>query len=116
VYRGSDKKDVAVDVINFLTNDLAAGKILGTERGLPVNLDVRTAVESSVTDKSMKTSIDVENTLGKSFGPSPQVPLKGHSTVRSELIKAAESVQAGKATSAQAAEAFITASKAAISK
>jgi multiple sugar transport system substrate-binding protein len=116
VYRGSDKKDVAVDVINFLTNDLEAGKVLGTERGLPVNLDVRSAVESSVTDKSMKTSIDVENTLGKTFGPSPQVPLKGHSTVRSELIKAAESVQTGKATSAQAAEAFITASKAAISK
>jgi multiple sugar transport system substrate-binding protein len=116
VYRGSDKKDVAVDVINFLANDPEAGKILGTDRGLPSNLDVRKAVEASVTDKAMKTSIDVENTLGKSFGPSPQVPLKGHSTLRSELIKAAESVQSNKASSAQAAETFIAAVKTAISK
>jgi multiple sugar transport system substrate-binding protein len=116
VYRGSDKKDVAVDVINFLANDPGAGQVLGTDRGLPSNLDVRTQVEGSVTDKAMKSSIDVENTLGKSFGPSPQVPLKGHSTLRSELIKAAESVQAGKAGSAQAADAFIAAVKTAISK
>ncbi|MEU7867658.1 extracellular solute-binding protein [Dactylosporangium sp. NPDC049140] len=116
VYRGSSKKDVAVDVINFLANDPEAGKVLGTDRGLPSNLDVRTTVEGAVTDKAMKTSIDVENQLGKTFGPSPQVPLKGHSTLRSELIKAAESVQAGKASSAQAAEAFITAVKTAISK
>ena len=116
VSRGSDRKDVAVDVINFLVNDPEAGKILGTDRGLPSNLDVRKAVEASVTDKAMKTSIDVENTLGKSFGPSPQVPLKGHSTLRSELIKAAESVQTNKASSAQAAETFIAAVKTAISK
>jgi multiple sugar transport system substrate-binding protein len=69
-----------------------------------------------VTDASMKTSIEVENTLGKTFGPAPQVPLKGHSTLRSELIKAAESVQTGRATPAQAAEAFIAAAKTAISK
>ncbi|GAA2336846.1 ABC transporter substrate-binding protein [Dactylosporangium salmoneum] len=116
VYRGSDKKDVAVDVINFLANDPEAGKVLGTDRGLPSNLDVRATVEGAVTDKAMKTSIDVENELGKTFGPSPQVPLKGHSTLRSELTKAAESVQAGKASSAQAAEAFIAAVKTAISK
>ena len=39
--RGSTNKDVAVDVINFLVNDPEAGKILGTDRGLPSNLDVR---------------------------------------------------------------------------
>ena len=36
------------------------------------------------------------------------VPPKGHSTVRSELIKAAEEVQYGRATPAQAAEAFVS--------
>ena len=107
---------MAVDVINFLAIEPEVGKVLGTDRGLPPNLDIRASVQSSVTDAAMKTSIEVENTLGKSFGPSPQVPLKGHSTLRSELIKAAESVQAGKATPAQAAEAFVTAAKSAISK
>ena len=44
VFRGSQAQDVAVDVINFLVNDPEAGKISGTDRGLPSNLDVRKAV------------------------------------------------------------------------
>jgi multiple sugar transport system substrate-binding protein len=116
VFKGCAHKDEAVDVINFLVNDTEAGKILGTERGLPSNLDVRAAVESSVTDANMKTSIAFENTISAQFGQSPAVPPKGHSTVKSELKKAAESVQFGKATPAQAADAFFAASTAALSK
>jgi pectin-derived oligosaccharide transport system substrate-binding protein len=116
VYRGSAKKDVAVDVVNFLSNDPEVGKILGTDRGLPSNLDIRKSVQDTVTDPAMKLSIQVETELGKMFGPSPQVPLRGHSTLRSELTKAAESVQTGRATSAQAAETFVAAVKSAIAK
>jgi multiple sugar transport system substrate-binding protein len=116
VFRNAKNKDVAVDVINFLANDVEAGKVLGTDRGLPSNLDVRKAVNDTVTDAAMKLSIQVESDLGKTFGPSPQVPLKGHSTVRSELIKAAESVQYNRATPQQAADAFVTVCKTAISK
>jgi multiple sugar transport system substrate-binding protein len=115
VYRGSKSKDVAVDVINFLTNDPAAGAILGTERGLPSNLDIRASVASTTTDQAMKQSISVENDLGKLFGQPPAVPLKGHSKVRTELVKAAENCQFGRATPAASAAAFVTACKAAIS-
>ncbi|ROT28091.1 ABC transporter substrate-binding protein [Micromonospora sp. HM5-17] len=114
VFRGSKHADVAVDVINFLANDPEAGKILGTDRGLPSNLEIRKAVEETVTDPAMKLSIQVENELGAKFGPSPQVPLKGHSKVRSELVKFAEEVQYGRQTPAQAAAAFVEACKAAI--
>jgi len=114
VFRGSEHKDVAVDVINFLANDPEAGKILGTDRGLPSNLDIRKAVSETVTDPNMKLSIQVETELGSTFGPSPQVPLKGHSKVRSELVKAAEEVQYGRQTPAQAAAAYLAACKAAI--
>ncbi|GIJ46539.1 sugar ABC transporter substrate-binding protein [Virgisporangium aliadipatigenens] len=114
VFRGSKHKDVAVDVINFLANDPEAGKLLGTERGLPSNLDTRKSVAEAVTDPNMKLSIQVETDLGTKFGKAPQVPPKGHSTVRSELIKAAESAQYGRATPAAAAEAFFNAAKAAI--
>ena len=116
VFKGSKNADVAVDVINFLVNDPEAGKVLGTERGLPSNLDVRTAVAGSVTDANMKTSIAFENELTPKFGPAPPVPPRGHATVRSELRKAAESVQYGKATSVQAADAFWAAATAALSK
>jgi multiple sugar transport system substrate-binding protein len=114
VFRGSKYKDVAVDVINFLANDVEAGKILGTERGLPSNLDVRKVVSDGITDPAMKLSIQVETDLSAKFGDSPQVPLKGHSKVRNELIKAAENAQYGRQTPAQAAAAFLAACKAAI--
>ncbi|MFD0820633.1 ABC transporter substrate-binding protein [Micromonospora zhanjiangensis] len=114
VFRGSKHKDVAVDVINFLANDVEAGKALGTDRGLPSNTDVRQAVTDGISDPNMKLSIQVENELSAKFGPAPQVPLKGHSKVKAELIKAAENVQFGRATPAKAAEQFITTCSAAI--
>ncbi|GIE74328.1 sugar ABC transporter substrate-binding protein [Actinoplanes philippinensis] len=116
IYRGSKHKDVAADVLNFLANDPEAGKILGTDRGLPSNLDIRTQVAASTDNEAMKETIKVMDELGKNFGPAPTVPPKGHSTVRSELIKAAEEAQYGRATPAQAAEQFFAASQAAIKR
>ncbi|WP_328477159.1 extracellular solute-binding protein [Actinoplanes sp. NBC_00393] len=116
VYRGSEHKDTAVDVLNFLANDPEVGKILGTDRGLPSNLDIRTQVAASTDNPSMKQTIEVVGELAKNFGPAPTVPPKGHSTVRSELIKAAEEAQYGRATPAEAAEQFFAASQAAISR
>jgi multiple sugar transport system substrate-binding protein len=114
VFRGSPRKEQAVDVLNFLANDPEAGKILGTDRGLPSNLEVRQVVADSVTDPSMKQTIAVQNELGKTFGAAPAVPLKGHSKVRSELIRIAEEVQYGRQTPAQGGAAFVAAAKAAI--
>ena len=116
VFKNCAAKDVAVDVINFLANDVEAGKVLGTDRGLPSNLDVRKAVNDSVTDPAMKLSIQVENELAGKFGQAPQVPPKGHSTMRSELIKAAENVQFNRATPEKAAADFLAVVKAALAK
>ncbi|GAA4730454.1 ABC transporter substrate-binding protein [Phytohabitans rumicis] len=107
VARSSEKKDTAIDVINFLVNDQAAVNILGTDRGLPSNLDLRTKFAETVTDPNMKLSIQLENDLASKFGKAPQVPPKGHSTFRSELVKAAENVQFGRATPEKAAADLI---------
>jgi multiple sugar transport system substrate-binding protein len=107
VFKGSNKKDAAVKLINFLVNDPEAVKILGTDRGLPSNMDLRTQFAQTVTDPAMKQSIQVETELAAKFGTAPQVPPKGHSTLRSELIKAAENVQFGRATPQKAAEDLI---------
>lgn len=115
LYRGGKHKDEAVDVINFLANDPEAGKILGTDRGLPSNLDIRAQVAQTTTDPAMKASIALEDELVKKFGPSPSVPPKGHSKVKSELIKAAEAAQFGTATPDKAAEQFFSAAQAAVS-
>ena len=115
VFRGSKEKDLAVDVVNFLANDPEAVKILGTDRGLPPNLDLRKAVADTTTDPNMKQTIAVQDELGKKFGPdSPGVPPPGHSKVRSELVRIAEEVQYGRQTPEQGAAAFVTAAKAAI--
>jgi multiple sugar transport system substrate-binding protein len=116
VFRGSKHRDTAVDVINFLANDPEAGKILGTERGLPSNLDIRKAVADSTTDPAMKQSIAVQDEIGKSFGAAPAVPPAGHSKVKSELIKAAEEVVYGRQTPEQAAAAYLAAAQSAIGK
>ncbi|GIJ25120.1 sugar ABC transporter substrate-binding protein [Micromonospora qiuiae] len=114
IFRGSKHADVAADVINFLVNDPEAVKLLGTDRGLPSNLDLRRVISDDATDPAMKQSITVENELAEKFGESPQVPIKGHSKVKSELTKAAENAQYGRAAPAEAAAQFVEACKAAI--
>jgi multiple sugar transport system substrate-binding protein len=115
IFRGTKHKDAAIDVINFLVNDPEAGKILGTDRGLPSNLDVRKTVSETVTDPNMKQTIAVQTELGTKFGPtSPSVPPKGHSKVKTELIRIAEEVTFGRSTPEAGATAFVAAAKAAI--
>ncbi|GAA0486960.1 sugar ABC transporter substrate-binding protein [Paractinoplanes deccanensis] len=114
-FRGTEHKDTVIDVLNFLANDPEAGKILGTDRGLPPNLEVRKTVAETVTDPAMKQTIAVQDELSKLFGPtSPGVPPSGHSKVKTELVRIAEEVQYGRQTPEQGAAAFVTAAKAAI--
>lgn len=113
VYKGTKHADIAADVLNFLVNDVEAGKILGTDRGLNANGDVRTAVASGLKDAA-KVAADFETELGSKFGAPPAVPPKGHVKVRSLLITYAENVQYGKSSSAQAADAFLKEANAAI--
>ena len=79
-----------------------------------VHEQVRKSVAASVTDPSMKQTIAVQDELGKTFGPAPVVPPKGHSKVKTELVRVAEEVQYGRQTPAQGGAAFVAAAKAAI--
>jgi multiple sugar transport system substrate-binding protein len=106
-FRGSKHAKAVVDVINFLVNDPEAGEILGTERGLSSNVEVRKVVESSLTDAKMKDCVAFENKMTPLFGPAPAPPPKGHSRIRSGLVTAAENVQYGKQSAAAAAQEFV---------
>jgi multiple sugar transport system substrate-binding protein len=107
-FRGTRHADTVVDVISFLVNNAEAGKILGTERGLSSNLEVRTIVEASLGDDKQKRAVAFENEMTPKFGSAPVPPPQGHSRVRSGLVAAAESVQAGAAGPQQAAEKFVS--------
>lgn len=106
-YRGTRHPELVVDVINFLVNDPQAGRILGTERGLSSNLEVRQTVQATLADEKMKASVAFEQQMAELFGPAPVPPPPGHTRVRSLLITAAESVQSGTATPQEAAEGFL---------
>ncbi|MEV4758242.1 ABC transporter substrate-binding protein [Micromonospora sp. NPDC049559] len=113
-FRGTRHPEAVVDVINFLTNNLDAGRILGTERGLSANLGVRQAVEASLTDKGMKRTSAFEAEMTNRFGSAPVPPPKGHAKVRALLQGAAEGVQSGRQTSRAAAIRFIGEANAAL--
>jgi multiple sugar transport system substrate-binding protein len=106
-YAKTKHPGVVADVINFFVNDPDAGKILGTERGLPANLDVRKAVQATLKDPNMKSTVDFENSMQAKFGPAPVVPPNGQAAVRQLLIQEAEKVQFGQLSSNAAAKEFL---------
>lgn len=107
IYKGSKHQDVTADVINFLVNDPEAGMALGTERGLPSNLDVRTQITTSL-PAVMQATVKYENDMVSKFGPAPAPPPKGHSEFKTLLTQTAEDVMYGRATPQQAAIQFVT--------
>ena len=96
-----------VDVMNFFINDPDAGNILGTERGLPANTEIRTSVRNSLTDPNMKATMDFENLMQTQFGPAPSVPPNGQASIRTLLVTDGEKVQFGQLSSAAAAKEFM---------
>ena len=105
IFKGSTHADAVADVINFFVNDSEAGKLIGTERGLPPNRDIRSQLFPSL-PPAMQTTMKFEDAMAAKFGPAPAPPPKGHIQIRTLLIQAAESVQTGKATAEQAAAQF----------
>ncbi|GGM28345.1 ABC transporter substrate-binding protein [Micromonospora yangpuensis] len=115
-FRGTRHADTAVDVINFLTNNLAVGEALGIERGLSANLGVRRYVQDNLTDEAVKRSAAFEATLASRFGPAPAPPPRGHGKVRRLLTGAAESVQTRRSTIRAAATRFVNEAGAALAE
>ncbi|MBN1172432.1 MAG: carbohydrate ABC transporter substrate-binding protein [Micromonosporaceae bacterium] len=113
IYKGSGHAAEAADVINFLVNDFAAGQILGTERGLPANLDVRERI-APLLSEPMQETIRYEREISSRFGPAPAPPPRGHTQVKTLLLQAAERVMWGTATQRQATSAFMTQAQAAL--
>jgi multiple sugar transport system substrate-binding protein len=103
-FRGTRHPDAVAELINFLTNDPEAGRLLGAERGFSANLAVRAVVQRSPTERGGKTAAVFE---AKMFGPAPAPAPKGHARVRELLIDAAEDVQFGRATDELAAAKFV---------
>ncbi|MGW5669625.1 ABC transporter substrate-binding protein [Micromonospora sp. NPDC003776] len=113
-FRGTRQPGVVADVINFLTNNVAAGRILGTERGLNPNLSVRRFVTDGTTDRTQRRLVALGNELADLMGPAPAPPPKGHARVRALLIAAAESIRAKRSGARAATSKFMGQANAAL--
>lgn len=113
-FRGTRHADTVVDVINFLTTNVAAGRILGTERGLNASTQVRGFVAEGVTDRTAKRVIALGDDLSTRMGPAPAPPPKGHAQVRALLITAAESIRARRVGARAATSRFMAQAAAAL--
>ncbi|MEH1168534.1 extracellular solute-binding protein [Micromonospora sp. CPCC 205539] len=113
-FRGTRHPDTVIDVINFLTTNGEAGTVLGHERGLNASLAVRRYAEGSITDPAQQRVARFGASIADQLGPAPAPPPKGHATVRTLLVAAAESIRAGNAGTRAATSRFLAQANAAL--
>ncbi|OZM81414.1 ABC transporter substrate-binding protein [Pseudonocardia sp. MH-G8] len=106
-YAQGDNVATAVDVINFFVSDPEAGAILGTERGLPPNKQVRDAISPSFDDQ-LKYVLAYDERVVPQAGPTPPVPAQGDNQMGRLLTASAENVGFGRQPAAAGAQEFLT--------
>ena len=76
VLRGTEHPEAVAKFIDYLANNPEAGKIMGTERGVPANKDVRAAVEPDMSDVDKKVVAYLDS-IESELGPVPMVTPAG---------------------------------------
>jgi multiple sugar transport system substrate-binding protein len=94
----------AAAFVSFLANDEEAAKVLLTERGVPANTKIRTAITGQLkeTDKAAKEYLDAVP-----VSDPPRITPNGASTVEAILKRHTEDVLFGRTTPDAAAASFI---------
>lgn len=115
-FRGTRHPGVVVDVINFLTTNVAAGRLLGIERGLNASLPVRGFVVDGITDPAQQRVAALGSDLHALLGAAPAPPPRGHAKVRNLLIATAESIRSGRAGARAATSRFMAQANAALAE
>ncbi|MES9537123.1 extracellular solute-binding protein [Actinomadura sp. NPDC000600] len=102
----TEKSENARKFVDFLVNDPEAGGILLSDRGLPTNAKVITAIKGKLTPADQKVLAFMESIKGDL---SPVVvPPKGAMEMEDILKRATDSVLFGKAQPDAAAKTFLT--------
>jgi multiple sugar transport system substrate-binding protein len=114
ISKQSGHKPEAAKLINFLLNDLEAGKILGMSRGLPANAQIREQVGGTLTGPPA-VGFQFEQSVATKLEPAPPPPPKGAGTAKSTFQRVYDDVIFERSTIAQAAEKFISEAQKAIS-
>ena len=97
----------ATQLLNFLVNDPAAAKALGTGRGLFPNLSVRESLAKSATGKT-KQVYDYEASQQSTFRPTPPAPPKGDSELLTLMQRVYQAIAFGQESVNAGAASFMS--------
>lgn len=98
--------DAAAKFINFMVNSPKAGKILMTDRGMPINLNVRKEIAPTL-PKGAQVSVDYLNNISGELASPPPAPPKGADKIPDILQRYGEDYVFGKKSLDAAANGFI---------
>ncbi|MCL3859433.1 ABC transporter substrate-binding protein [Actinotalea sp. K2] len=93
-------------LVDFLLNDVEAGRLILSDRGLPANTDVRAALEGDFTDADRRSAAFLED-VAPEILDSLNTPPIGAGEVAGIMARMNEQVLFDQVTPAQAAEQFI---------
>ncbi|MEU4654905.1 extracellular solute-binding protein [Streptomyces sp. NPDC023723] len=94
-------------LVNFLTGDEKAAKVLGVERGLPAVPALRDVVRSALGREDREAADFVESVENGPLGPPPAITPTGASDFETALTRYGQEVMFGQRSAADAAAAFL---------
>ena len=106
VSSGSQHPAEAAMLVNYLLNNEKAGKILGAERGIPANNDIRKSISSSASGTD-KLSLDFVDRIKSTLGKAPGITPNGASDLDKIIVRYQQDVVFGKQKPLAAAKAMI---------
>ncbi len=99
----------AVELMDFLLNNVDAAKALGTSRGLPPNLDIRNQIAAANSgDATVSAVFNYEKTYKDKLNPASVTPPKGDSQVLTLMQREYQSVAFGRESVSTGAKNFIS--------
>lgn len=100
--------ELAARFLDFFLNDVEAGKILGVERGMPINLDVRAAVAPALNEVEKRSFDYVESIADITGDYPPQVPVGAAELEERVYRTIADRLAFGQLTAAEAGEELVS--------
>lgn len=101
--------ELAAKFIDFFVNDLEAGKVLGVERGVPVNIDIKDTVLPTLDELPAKTVKYIDGIAERVGAYPPPVPLGAGEYEERALHPIADKVAFGQITPTEAGEELVAA-------
>ncbi|AUS79604.1 hypothetical protein C1701_16020 [Actinoalloteichus sp. AHMU CJ021] len=107
VSAGTEHPRESAMLVDFLMNDVEAGRILGTTRGTPPNAEVRAAVAEDLSGVE-ELLFEFEESVSDALGEAPPPPPRGSGSLKRNFSRIYDSVNFGNLTVEEGAAQLMT--------